>query len=137
MRRLLIFVAAALVGAPGASAARTVRIGYSVDHRAILAHVLGPDSAPRKILVVGCIHGDECAGLAIISALRHTHVLGGVQLWLVGEMNPDGAAAGTRQNAHGVDLNRNFPYRWERITDPVFYSGPRPAQSPRPAPRCA
>ena len=31
-------------------------------------------------------------------------------------MNPDGTAMGQRYNAHGVDLNRDFP---DRITDPV------------------
>jgi protein MpaA len=80
--------------------------------------------------VVGCIHGNECAGLAITSALRHEPVPSGVQLWVVPEMNPDGTAADTRQNADAVDLNRNFPYRWERITDPTFSSGPRPASEP-------
>ena len=37
----------------------------------------------------------------------------GTALWLIEDLNPDGHAAGTRQNANGVDLNRNFPYRWQ------------------------
>lgn len=47
----------------------------------------------------------------------------GVQLWLVPEMNPDGTAVDTRQNAHGVDLNRNFPFRWQPVSNPTFYAG--------------
>jgi murein peptide amidase A len=107
-----------------------VVIGHSVRGRPIVARVLGPDAAPRKLLLVGCIHGNECAGRAILSALARRRVPAGVQLWLVAEMNPDGAAVDTRQNAHGVDLNRNFPYRWERILDPTYDSGPRPASEP-------
>ena len=29
-------------------------------------------------------------------------------VWIAPDLNPDGVAAGTRHNAHGVDLNRNF-----------------------------
>jgi murein peptide amidase A len=119
----------ALVAVSTASA-RTVVIGHSVRGRAITAIVRGPDSAKRKILVVGCIHGNECAGLRIVSALERARVVKGVQLWLVPEMNPDGTAAGTRQNAHGVDLNRNFPYQWQRVSNPIYNSGPRPASEP-------
>jgi murein peptide amidase A len=109
---------------------RTVVIGRSVDGRPLVAHVIGPDSASRRLLLVGCIHGDECAGLRILSALAHRRPPRGVQLWLVGELNPDGTAVGMRQNADGVDLNRNFPYQWHRVTDPTYYSGPRPESEP-------
>lgn len=129
VKRLLcaVLVCAAV---PAPAAARTVVFGHSVDGRALRANVIGPDSAPRKILIVGCIHGNECAGYAIVRSLAQRPAPRGVQLWLVQRMNPDGTAAGTRQNAHGVDLNRNFPYRWERVTDPTYYSGPRPASEP-------
>ena len=126
----LALATAAAAGAVAGPTARTVLVGRSVDGRAITARVLGSDSARRKLLLVGCIHGNECAGLRIISALAHSHPPSGVQLWLVGELNPDGTAAGTRQNAHGVDLNRNFPYRWRPVADPTYYSGSRPASEP-------
>jgi murein peptide amidase A len=109
---------------------KRVVIGRSVQGRPIVAWAFGPARAPRKILVVGCIHGNECAGLTITSALRHTRVPRGVRLWLVPEMNPDATAADTRQNAHRVDLNRNFPYRWQLISDPTYYSGPHAASEP-------
>jgi protein MpaA len=133
---VLVASAAAVTDAraPRRTAARTppkrIVIGHSVQGRPIVAWQYGAATARRKILVVGCIHGNECAGLAITTALRRQHVPSGVQLWLVPEMNPDGTAANTRQNAHGVDLNRNFPYRWQRISNPVYYSGPRPASEP-------
>jgi murein peptide amidase A len=112
------------------AAARTVVIGHSVRGRTIVARVLGPSSAPRKILLVGCIHGNECAGRAIVAALERDPVPPGVQLWLVPSMNPDGEAADTRQNADGVDLNRNFPYRWQPGGGPVYYAGPHPLSEP-------
>jgi protein MpaA len=105
-------------------------VGHSVQDRPITARVLGRDGSRRRLLLVGCIHGNECAGRGILSAVALLRVRAGVQLWLVPELNPDGTAAGTRQNAHGVDLNRNFPYQWRPISDPTYYSGPRPASEP-------
>jgi protein MpaA len=99
-------------------------VGHSVQHRPIeLIHVAG--SGPR-VLVVGVIHGNEPAGLAVVRALERTHPR--VDLWLVPVLNPDGLVAGTRQNAHGVDLNRNFPSLWQHFGRPgsTYYSGPRP-----------
>ena len=117
-----------LAAAP--AGARRMVIGKSVQGRPIVAWSIGSDQAPRRILVVGCIHGNECAGLAITSALLHTPVPNGVQLWVVPEVNPDGSAAQTRQNAHGVDLNRNFPYGWRPISDPTYFSGPHASSEP-------
>ncbi len=105
-------------------------IGHSVRGRPILAWVEGPSSAPRKVLLIGVIHGNEQAGLAITSAERVRRPPVGVQVWIVPELNPDGVAADTRQNADRVDLNRNFPYRWEYTSDPTFYSGPHPTSEP-------
>jgi protein MpaA len=106
-------------------------IGTSANGTPIRAVSIGPD-APRKVLVVGCIHGDECAGVAVTRRLRRVAPPPGVQLWVVDRMNPDGSAAGTRQNARGVDLNRNFPYRWRAQGGPgtTFFSGPRPGSEP-------
>jgi murein peptide amidase A len=123
-------VAAVAALPAGAARGRTVVFGHSVQGRALAARVLGDGSAPRKIVLVGCIHGDECAGRAILLAAERSPVPANVQLWLVPTLNPDGMAAGTRQNAHGVDLNRNFPYRWRRLAGPTYYSGPRPRSEP-------
>jgi protein MpaA len=114
----------------GVASARTVVVGRSVDGRPLIADVLGADAAPRKLLLVGCIHGNECAGRAILRALEQRSAPAGVQLWLVPSTNPDGEAADTRQNAHGVDLNRNFPYQWSAGGGPTYYAGPRPSSEP-------
>jgi protein MpaA len=80
-------------------------IGWSVEHRPIeLYHVRG---AGPRVLVVGCIHGNECAGVAVVQALLRTHPR--EDLWLLPNLNPDGFDVRGRLNARGVDLNRSFP----------------------------
>lgn len=121
---------AAAGGAPRA-AARTVLLGRSVEGRPIVALRLGDPRSRRTALVVGPVHGDEPGGLRVTAALRRTKRIGGVDLWLVERPNPDGLARGTRRNAHGVDLNRNFPWHWRRSSRAsAYYGGPRPLSEP-------
>jgi protein MpaA len=81
------------------------------------------------VLVVGCVHGDEPAGIAITRSLRGAPVPRGVALWVIDTVNPDGLRAHTRQNADGVDLNRTFPVDWRPLSG-IFYSGRRPLSEP-------
>jgi protein MpaA len=104
-------------------------IGHSAQGRELRAERVGAADAPVKVLVVGDVHGNEPAGEAIVRALRSASV-DGVALWLVRTANPDGRAAGTRQNARGVDLNRNFPYRWRSGARGTYYPGRRAASEP-------
>ena len=105
-------------------------IGRSVRGRPIYAYGLGPPSG-TPVLVVGCTHGDESAGMAIVTALRGLLPPIGVNLWLVPTINPDGVSAGTTGNANGVNLNRNFPYAWRHLSGVGrFSSGPRPLSEP-------
>ena len=107
-------------------------IGHSVQGRAILATALGDPDASRRLLVVGCIHGDESAGTAIARRVESAAAPKQAMLWVIEDLNPDGVAAGTRQNADGVDLNRNFPWRWRPLghRGDLQYSGPRPLSEP-------
>jgi protein MpaA len=103
-------------------------LGYSERGRPIRVHRFGDFSSPLKMLVVGCIHGDECAGIDVTRRLARGALPAGLDLWVVHNLNPDGTRLGVRLNGRGVDLNRNFGSEWRRIGrrwDPQ-YSGPRP-----------
>ena len=121
----------------GTAASKQELVGRSVQKRAITAVQIGDPAGSRVALVVGVIHGDERAGLRIVreikrEASRHPSELAGTQLWAIATVNPDGLSSHTRKNAHGVDLNRNFPYRWRGDVphSSGYYPGPRPASEP-------
>jgi murein peptide amidase A len=84
------------------------------------------------VLVFGCIHGDECAGRAVVPNLLAGGCPPYTSIWAVPNLNPDGLAAGTRLNGRGVDLNRNFPSAWRPIGAryDLQYSGPHPLSEP-------
>lgn len=116
---------------PAAARRRQILIGYSARHRPIRAIFVGDPHATRSVLVVGCIHGNESAGIAVANLLAGANPHDAA-LWIVPDLNPDGVAADTRQNAEGIDLNRNFPYRWQRLGTRGYlqYSGPRTLSEP-------
>lgn len=140
-RAALLALAGLILSAPSPPAlgvpAVVVRhsvLGRSSEGRAIQLTRIGSADAPVRVLVIGAIHGDELAGRAVVDRLRRAppRLERRVALWLIDDLNPDGAAAGARQNAHGVDLNRNFPDGWRPIGSPgdTFFSGRRPLSEP-------
>jgi murein peptide amidase A len=107
-------------------------IGHSTQGRPIKVVRLGTFGSTRRMLVVGCIHGNECEGMEITRRLVRRSVPQGIEFWVVHILNPDGRHLGVRQNGRGVDLNRNFGSEWIPIGerwDPE-YSGPRPWSEP-------
>jgi N-acetylmuramoyl-L-alanine amidase len=110
-------------------------VGRSVEGRAIEATYVGSPRAQRVVLVVGEIHGTEPAGRAIVRRLRRSRPPRGTALLLVDSANPDGGRAGTRWNARGVDLNRNFPFGWRPLGAPfdTYHSGAAPLSEPESA----
>jgi protein MpaA len=117
----------AFVSGGATSGLRPVRslLGRSEDGRPIVAVRVG-DPAGTRVLVFGCIHGTECAGIAVARALEG--VQAPVDLWIVPNLNPDGYARGVRQNGRGVDLNANWSSQWHSGGRPwdTYYPGPRP-----------
>lgn len=108
-----------------------IEIGRSVEGRAITVIRRGTPGGTR-VLAVGAIHGNEDAGVAIIDRLASEPVPDGIELWLVRSINPDGQARQDRQNANGVDLNRNFPHNWDYlgVVGDWQYGGAGPASEP-------
>ncbi len=124
---LLLAVAVALVGPLGGGPVDRELAGRSSEGRAIQLYRFGDRDARTRVLVFGCIHGDECAGMAITRRLLRAGAPVNVQVFVVQNLNPDGLVRGVRQNARGVDLNRNFGSEWLPIGRPWSpqYSGAR------------
>jgi predicted deacylase len=101
------------------------QLGVSHQGRPIFVHTHG--NGPKRLLVIGLIHGDEPEVYERFDQLwlRLTHAGYEHELTLAGiaTMNPDGYEQARRGNARGVDLNRNWPA-------PNF----RPSQAHGPAP---
>lgn len=123
--------------------------GYSREGRP-LAYKQYPPLPTRKplgkVLLMGGIHGDEYSAISIMfrwmDKLNKYH--SGLFDWtVVPSLNPDGLLQkkAQRQNAHGVDLNRNFPSNnWDELAlkywkertykNPRRYPGPYAVSEP-------
>jgi hypothetical protein len=106
--------------------------------------VISPDPKWR-VLVIGGIHGDELSSTSLVFHWMQHAVLtpSDIHWRFVPLVNPDGVLRNrpSRTNAHGVDLNRNFPTArwtteapeyWRKRTkgDPRRYPGPSPLSEP-------
>lgn len=101
---------------------------FSKEHRGILrlksevygTSVLGaplryfPCSDSCRLLVLAAIHGEEAETTFLLSRALRAFDANFRSIAFVLCANPDGVALGTRGNANGVDLNRNFATsNWE------------------------
>jgi protein MpaA len=116
---------------PGNLVLRSGIVGYSIQGRPIGLEQYGDPKWSGELMVFGCIHGDECGGAGIVP-LTNGCPDPSADIFLVPDLDPDGAAARSRLNGRGVDLNRNFPTEWKRSGRPRSpqYSGPRPFSEP-------
>lgn len=110
------------------SIARCDTIGWSVQNRPLLSIKISDnvnnDELEGKIQFNGCHHGDENIATEInLYFMRYlldnygiipevTSLVNHREIFIVPVVNPDGFNAGSRYNAHGVDLNRDYGFQW-------------------------
>lgn len=87
----------------------------------------------RPVVLFGAIHGDEPLGVhCLLELARELDAEPpGRDTWIVPILNPDGLAAGTKNNANDVDLNRNFAAAdWCADHRPGYFPGAHPESEP-------
>jgi murein peptide amidase A len=116
---------------PGNLLSRYEVFGRSAAESPIEVWQYGDPTWSGELLVFGCIHGDEC-GASAVKPLSNGCPDPSADIFVVPNLNPDGAAAHSRLNARGVDLNRNFASEWKPIgaRGDLEYSGPTAFSEP-------
>jgi len=103
-------------------------LGHSVQDRVIwgLKVTDNPtiEEDEPEVRICGVHHGNEYMGgeLSLLLAQSLTDNYGSDplitdfvdnrEIWIIPFVNPDGRESGSRYNAHGVDLNRDYGYLW-------------------------
>lgn len=117
---------------------------YGRSIRGVPLEFLPPASGVCRTLLMAGIHGEEPETTVILSRALRCLESAPTTTACVLAVNPDGLLLGTRGNAAGVDLNRNFPatnwqpdpvgYRWhvdEPEAEPIaIHTGSEPASEP-------
>lgn len=99
---------------------RHARSVYGTSVEGVPLTVFLPASDQAELLILAAIHGDEDETTVVVSEALRCLPEGSLEAAVILCGNPDGLLRGTRGNARGVDLNRNFPTsNWS--PDPVFY----------------
>jgi hypothetical protein len=101
-------------------------IGYSVAGRPLEVYRYGNGPIGR-IIVAGIHGGNEANTIKLAHELiayieKYPNIIpDDITLYILPNLNPDGEArshnVNGRVNDHGVDLNRNWPYRWVKDYD--------------------
>ena len=104
----------------------------SVQNRDVELLEFASTEKAKTVLIIGVFHGDEPQGETLIRKFleeRKTECKN--RLLIIPCLNPDGKILNTRQNANGVDLNRNFPTKnYEVVDDEHYFGGKKPASEP-------
>ena len=113
---------------------RKVELGRSVNGAPLTLEIFG--DGPECVFIFGGIHGNEPTSAYVARELANTlrvnwDLFEGKTVAILAEANPDGLQRGSRVNAHGVDVNRNFPARnWRRAAKGGGKHGAAPACEP-------
>ena len=111
---------------------KLVNIGNSAQGRALwfmkISDNVNVEEDEPEFKYISSMHGDEVVGMELSLNLiqlltssygsdpQITNLVNELEIWIMPLMNPDGYTMGSRYNAQGVDLNRDFP---DRVSDPV------------------
>lgn len=108
---------------------KTIKITQTKENNSITLYETTNENYNKTILIVGVFHGEEPQGNYLINEYLKTD-LSKIKnkLVIIPCLNPDGMSKNQRQNANGIDLNRNFPTKnWKVTNRKEYFGGYEPA----------